>query len=155
MITLLISLILDGIISNIVSLNSVFLPLCTIISFIIIYPFYKKDLINYLINIIIIGIIYDLLYGNIYFINVISFSLVGIFIHYISSKFNYNYITLIIKIIFVICFYRIITYLISILFNNNISLILLITSIYRSIILNTLYGLLLYYIYNHKVSKKI
>ena len=63
------SLILDGLLSNflpfMVGNLSIFTPLFTVVSIIIIYPFFRKREKNkYLITLAMTGLIYDLLYTN-------------------------------------------------------------------------------------------
>ena len=76
-IIIIISLLLDGILSNylpyLVNDLSLFTSLFTLVSIFIIYPFFKKKEKKYLITIFIIGIIYDLFYTNLLFFNGVLF----------------------------------------------------------------------------------
>ena len=65
---IIISILLDGILTNILPYTvnnlSLFTPMFTILIPIIIYPFYLKEEKKYLITLIITGIIYDIFYTN-------------------------------------------------------------------------------------------
>ena len=65
---LVISFIIDGILTNFLPYIelSLFMPLLTLISIFIIYPFYKKSETKYFLIVIIVGIIYDLFYYYFY-----------------------------------------------------------------------------------------
>src|SRR5574344_1473663 len=132
---MIISFLLDGIISNIVGMNSILLPLTLLTSFIIIYPYFCKDNKKYLIYLIIAGVFYDLAYGDIYLLNVIIFPIMGLFISFLYDNLSTNTFTFILKL-------------------------LLVVSIYRSLLLNIIYGLILYLITNiisnkFKISRNI
>ena len=81
-IIVIISLFLDGILSNylpyLVNNLSLFTPLFTLVSIFIIYPFFKKKEKKYLISVFIIGIIYDLFYTNLLFFNAVLFFIIGL-----------------------------------------------------------------------------
>jgi len=79
---IIISLLLDGILNNLLPfINlSLFTPLLTLISIIIIYPLYIKKKKEYLLTIFITGIIYDLLYTNQLFLNGVVFFIIGLII---------------------------------------------------------------------------
>ena len=98
---LIISLLLDGIINNnIPYINlSLFTPLLTLISIIVIYPLYKKEDNKYLITIFITGIIYDLLYTNLLFYNGVLCVLLGLLNIYINKKIQAKCTCVIIKTI--------------------------------------------------------
>ncbi len=144
---LLISLLLDGVLNNnlpFISL-SLFTPLLTLISIIVIYPLYKKEDKKYLITIFITGIIYDLLYTNLLFYNGILFLIIGLLNIYINKKFQVNYLTIIIILLLDIVIYILLNSLL--LFICNIVPITITKIIYvftHSIILNMIYGYLLF-----------
>ena len=64
-----VSFFLDGILSKYISLNSIFLPLFTIVSLVIIYPYFNNNIYRYLKFVAIIGILYDITYLNTVFFN--------------------------------------------------------------------------------------
>ena len=82
LIILIISFIFDGLLTNylpyLVNDLSWFTPLLTLVSVFLIYPFYRKKLKQYFITIIILGLLYDLFYTNLLFINAIIFAGVGL-----------------------------------------------------------------------------
>ena len=105
------SLILDGLLSNflpfMVGNLSIFTPLFTVVSIIIIYPFFRKREKNkYLITLAMTGLIYDLLYTNLLFLNMIVFVILG-FCTMLSHKYlDTNFIMILIKTIALIILYQ-------------------------------------------------
>lgn len=113
-IIIIISLILDGLLSNflpfMVGNLSIFTPLFTVVSIIIIYPFFRKREKNkYLITLAMTGLIYDLLYTNLLFLNMIVFVILG-FCTMLSHKYlDTNFIMILIKTIALIILYQALT----------------------------------------------
>ena len=160
--TIFISLILDGILSNIIPMNTNFLiPLFSLVAVILIYPFFKKNNNNYLIATSIIGFIYDIVYTDTIGLNLIIFLAMGILTKYFYSILNINIINCLINLFLLIIFYRITTFIILYLSGYlNWSFSLLFKSIYSSIILNIGYCLISYYVldwlsYKFKIKKMI
>ena len=148
-IILVISILLDGILNNILPyINlSLFTPLLTLIAIIVIYPFYKKNDEKYLLTIFITGIIYDLLYTNLLFYNSIFFLTIGLLNIYIYKKTPINYLTINILLLLDILIYILLNSFI--LFICNIVTINITKMIYiftHSIILNIIYGFILFVI---------
>ncbi len=155
---IIISIILDGILSNFlpyaVNNLSLFTPLLTLISIFIIYPFYKKCEKKYFITVIITGLIYDLLYTNLLFYNAIIFFIIALITKFISKNFEINYLNIIIQIIIIITLYETINALIIICFNLvPITLTRLLYKIVHSLILNIIYGEILLLIISNLPSK--
>lgn len=147
------SLILDGILSNIfpytVNNLSLFTPLLTLISIYLIYPFYKKKENKYILTIFLTGIIYDLLYTNLIFYNAITFTIIGIISKYIYKHYEINYLNIIIQIILIVTIYELLNALIIILFNLvPMSISRLFYKITHSLLLNIIYSELLLLIIN-------
>lgn len=147
------SLILDGILSNIfpytINNLSLFTPLLTLISIYLIYPFYKKKEKKYMITLFLIGIIYDLLYTNLIFYNAITFTIIGIISKYIYKHYEINYLNIIIQIILIVTIYESLNALIIILFNLvPMSISRLFYKITHSLLLNIIYSELLLLIIN-------
>lgn len=147
------SLILDGILSNIfpytVNNLSLFTPLLTLISICLIYPFYKKKENKYILTIFLTGIIYDLLYTNLIFYNAIIFTIIGIISKYIYKHYEINYLNIIIQIIIIVTIYESLNALIIILFNLvPMSISRLFYKITHSLLLNIIYSELLLLIIN-------
>lgn len=152
------SLILDGILSNIfpytVNNLSLFTPLLTLISIYLIYPFYKKKENKYILTIFLTGIIYDLLYTNLIFYNAIIFTIIGIISKYIYKHYEINYLNIIIQIIIIVTIYELLNALIIILFNLvPMSISRLFYKITHSLLLNIIYSELLLLIINILPSK--
>ena len=116
---IIISLILDGIMNNLLPfINlSLFTPLLTLISIIIIYPLYIKKEKEYLITIFVTGIIYDLLYTNQLFLNGVIFILIGLIIMNLYKKITINYFNILIISLIIIIIYILIESLILLIFN--------------------------------------
>lgn len=152
------SLILDGILSNIfpytINNLSLFTPLLTLISIYLIYPFYKKKEKKYMITLFLTGIIYDLLYTNLIFYNAITFTIIGIISKYIYKHYEINYLNIIIQIILIVTIYESLNALIIILFNLvPMSISRLFYKITHSLLLNIIYSELLLLIINILPSK--
>jgi len=150
-IIVIISLFLDGILSNflpyLINDLSLFTPLFTLVSIFIIYPFFKKKEKKYLITIFIIGIIYDLFYTNLLFFNGVLFFIIGLLTIYFYKIYEMNSIKLLIYIILVITIYEVLTASILLVFNIvPITFYKVIYKISHSLILNIIYGELLYLI---------
>jgi len=140
-----ISFLLDGILSRYININSIFLPLFTIVSLIIIYPYFNDNNSRYFKYISIIGLLYDIVYCNTIFFNSFIFLILGFFIIMISYSLSNNiYVNILITMI-CISLYRIINYLFVVLFKNvDFTFIVLFKSIYSSLILNIIYCIILY-----------
>lgn len=152
------SLILDGILSNIfpytVNNLSLFTPLLTLISIYLIYPFYKKKENKYILTLFLTGIIYDLLYTNLIFYNAIIFTIIGIISKYIYKHYEINYLNIIIQIVLIVTIYELLNALIIILFNLvPMSIQRLFYKITHSLLLNIIYSELLLLIINILPSK--
>jgi len=129
-----------------------FLPLLTIVSLIIIYPYFNNDNYRYFKYIAILGILYDIAYMNLIFYNFFIFMLLGfinVFIKYlISDRLSINiFITIILIVV-----YRFINFMyINIV--SSMSFEFLFKSIYSSLILNIIYCVFIYLI-SEWLSKK-
>ena len=148
---LIISIILDGILSNflpfLVNDLSIFTPLFTVVSIFIIYPFYKKHEKKYFITIFIVGIIYDLLYTNLLFFNGILFLIIGLVSKYIYKNYEVTSIRLIIYTIIIISTYELSTGLILFIFRLvPVTFYKVWYKIIHSLLLNIIYIELVYLI---------
>ena len=115
------SIFLDGILTNYLpyspSTLSLFTPLLTVVSFILIYPFYRKKIKNYYLISIIIGLIYDLLYTNLLFINAILFLIIAYITKIIYKNIEVNYLNIILFVKTIISLYEALNGLIIVVFN--------------------------------------
>ena len=141
-IILIISFILELLFTNIIPLNSILIPMFTLVSLVLLYPLFKNKN-NYLITCLIVGLLYDI-YCSSLFINTLTFSLCGylisIIFHFITDNIQSN---ILISIILIILF-RTISYTLLIIndytmFNINI----LLKGIYSSLIINLIYAFIL------------
>lgn len=153
-----VSFFLDGILSKYIPSNSLFLPLLTLVSLVIIYPYFNNNNYRYFKYIAILGLLYDIVYMNMVFYNFFIFMLLGfinIFIKYLLS--HRIYIDIIITIILIIV-YRFINFIFINITIGSVSFIDLLKSIYSSLILNIIYCIFIYlisdwYSKKHKILK--
>ncbi len=151
---LIISLLLESSLTTIVNKSSLFIPLFFITSLVILYPYFKNKKENFYITIIIFGLIYDIAYSNSIFINTLSFIFCGILITVVYNYLNYNIFNSNFINIIVLVFYRIISYILLcivdyISFDESI----LLKGIYSSIILNIIYGIVIFMVISF-IAKK-
>ena len=145
----LVSFFLDGVLSKYISPNSIFLPLFTIVSLVLIYPYFNNNNNRYFKYIAILGLLYDIAYMNMAFYNFF------IFIKYLLS--HRLYINIIITIILIIV-YRFINFVFANITIKHVSWYDLFKSIYSSLILNIIYCIIIYlisewYSKKHKILK--
>lgn len=146
-----VSFILDNIVSNFLNYNSIFNPLFTLLSLVLIYPSFNKRSNNCYIYVFILGFIYDVAITNTLFLNAFIFILLAYFIKLIFNKIPYNYLSVLIITLCSIIYYRVITYAVLIILNYlDFNLFYLFKSIYTSILLNIIYISILYLIINSK-----
>lgn len=162
LIIIIISLLLDGILTNylpyLVGNLSLFTPLLTLVSIIMIYPFYKKKLKKYYITVLITGIIYDLLYTNLLFINSIIFIIIAYINVLINKRYKINFLSLIIYITFIIVIYESLYAILLIIFKLiPITINKLLYKITHSILINIIYAeveyiVVKYFLKRNKIS---
>ena len=155
------SIILDGIITNYLPFLpnnlSLLTPLLTITSLIYIYPFFKKKKKKFYLILFITGIVYDLFYTNLLFFHAVIFVLLGLIIKKIYKYFEITSIKIIFYIILIIVSYEFIVGSLLFIFQLvpiNISKI--IYKIINSLILNIIWGEILYgvlFIYRKKTKR--
>ena len=148
---LIIAFILDGIISLMLTPNSILFPLFTLMSIIIVYKFKPSNLL-YLIICAITGLIYGITYNSL-LLDTGSFLLIGIFIIIIFQRMENNTLSIFIVSIIVIIVYRILTYLISLLIGYKFNVYFLLQGLYSSLIINILYIFIVNLLVN-KLNKK-
>ena len=152
-IVLIISILLDGIITNflpfLVNDLSIFTPLLTVVSIFIIYPFYRKHEKKYFIILFILGIIYDLLYTNLLFFNGILFLGIGLLSKYLYKNYEVTPLRLIIYTIIIIVSYESLTGLILFMFRVvPVTFYKVWYKIIHSLLLNIIYIEIVYLIIN-------
>ncbi len=148
------SLFLESILSSLIPLNSFFTPLFSVVSLILIYPYFANDDKSYLKTCALIGLIYDIVFTNTLFFNMITFTLIGLIIKLINVVLSNNFINVMFMTLINITLYLLITYLILIIIGyKTFNLKYLTITISKTLILNILYSLIVYII-TDKISKK-
>lgn len=147
-IILMLSYLLEASFSNIVSKESIFVPLFLLTSLTILYPYFKNiGKFNFIITSVICGFIYDISFTNSIFINTLSFGFASGFIILIYNYINYNICSSNFLNIVVLIFYRIISYILLCIIDfvkfNEMSLL---KGIYSSLIFNVIYGIIIFII---------
>ena len=110
-----ISFLLDGIISNIIPFNlvdpSYFKTIYSVISLVIIYNYFDNHQ-KYLTILIILGIFFDIIYTNTFILNIIVFLIIYIVLSNLDYIITTNIFTINLKSIVCISTYHITTYII-------------------------------------------
>lgn len=148
-IILIVSLLLDGILTNylsyMVSDLSLFTPLLTVTSLVLICPFFYKEKKKYLIYSFVIGFAYDLFYTNLLFFNGLIFLLLGFIILKLYKIFGTGYIKALIGIVITIVLYETLTACGIVVFNLvPVTFEKLVYKITHSLLLNLIYGELVF-----------
>ena len=138
---LVISFLLDNLISFFLNTNLLFNPLLSLVSLIIIFRYYhRKDENKYLITSFVLGLVYDIVCTDTVFLNAGIYLLLSFFLIKFYKIFSYNLLNSAILLIIVIIIYRSITFLVLSNFNFiSFNLYHLLQSISSSLILNLLY----------------
>ena len=152
------SFILDGLLSNYIGFNlvdpSYLKTIYSIISLVIIYNYFDNQK-KYLIVLIVLGIFFDIVYTNTFILNIVVFFIIYIVLSNLDYVMPTNIITINIKSIACISTYHIITYIILLLSNyNSYSIKLLGLILIRSIIMTIIYTTISYLIMNKIYDNK-
>lgn len=143
-ILIILSLLLDGYLSTIISSSSYFLPLLTLTTIYLIYPKYNKKIRSYKLIVIIVGLIYDLLYTNLLLFHAVIFYILSFLIIHIYKNYSQTKLTTILSLIILIVVYELLVASIFFIFQvSTITFIKLITKIFKSLLLNIIYALVL------------
>lgn len=153
-----ISFLLDGLISNLVPFNLVdpgyFKTIYSIIALVIIYNYFDNHK-KYLSILIVLGIFFDIVYTNTFILNIVVFFIIYIILSYLDYIIPTNIVTINIKSIACISSYHILTYIILLLSNyNNYSIKLLGLILIRSIIMTIIYTTISYLLINKIYDNK-
>ena len=154
-----ISFLLDGLMSNILPFNlvdpSYLKTIYSIISLVILYNYFDNKQ-KYLKILIILGIFFDIVYTNTFILNVVVFIVIYIILSLVDYMIPTNIITINIKSISCIFLYHILTYIILLLANyNSYSIKLLGIILLRSIIMTIIYTTIRYLIMNKIYDNKL
>ena len=149
-IIIIISLLLDGLLTNFfpyVGSLSFFTPLLTVVSISIIYPLFRKHEKRYLIVLFIIGIIYDLFYTNLLFVDGVLFLIIGLISIRLHKYIKIDYFKLIVFLLIILTTYEILNASIVFIFGlSSITILEVLIKILHTLLLNILYGEILYLI---------
>ena len=153
-----ISFLLDSIISNLIPFNLIdpswFKTIYSIISLVILYNYFDNQK-KYLSIVIILGIFFDIVYTNTFILNVIVFLIIYLILSRLDYVITTNIFTINLKSIVCISSYHILTYIILLLSNyNNYSIKLLGLILIRSIIMTIIYTTISYLLMNKIYDNK-
>lgn len=145
------SFLLDGILSNFLPYMigdlSLFTPMFTIVSLVIVYPFFIKKLRYYFIGCFAIGICYDFMYTNLLFYNAILFTIIGILVFFLYKYIRSTWLSLLLFIVIIIVAYECMNAIIILLFQLvPMTFYRLLYKISHSLVLNLIYAEILYFI---------
>lgn len=154
-IVIIISFVLEGILSKYIPTNSLLFELLfTLISLIIIYPYFHNNENKYFGLCFFTGLLYDIVYTNTFLFNAVVFLIIGFIIKKINNVISNNSINVAIMSLIIIIIYRIIIYFILCLISYlNFNIKDLLYSIASSLVLNIIYSAILYLITDY-ISKK-
>ena len=153
-----ISFLLDSIISNLIPFNLIdpswFKTIYSIISLVILYNYFDNQN-KYLSIVIILGIFFDIVYTNTFILNVIVFLIIYLILSRLDYVITTNIFTINLKSIVCISLYHILTYIILLLSNyNNYSIKLLGLILIRIIIMTIIYTTISYLLMNKIYDNK-
>jgi len=160
---MILSFLLDGLISNYISINivdpSYLRTIYSVVALVIIYNYFDNEG-KYLKILLILGILFDIVYTNTFLLNIFLFIIIYLFIKEINIYIPNNLLTINLKSLLSIIIYHSLSFLILLLANySNYSSKILWTIISRSIIMTAIYTTISYFaikkIYYKKYSKKI
>lgn len=149
-----IAFLLEHLFSTFVSTSSLFLPLFVLITLILVYPFYYNNKLGYLKYALIVGILYDIIFTNTLFFNMLLFFLMALIIQKVSFVIIINFLNINFITALTIVIYLIISYFLLVVIDYkdfNFNYLLKIT--YSSLIINVIYNFLAFLIIE-KLSQK-
>lgn len=156
-IILIFSFLLDGIVLSIIDMNTLYCPLFTLSSMVIIYPLFLEDKKKYRISYVLFGLFYDICYTNTLFLNVLLFLGITYIIEMIFKKLSINIVNTYLVGMIGILVYRIFHCLFFLIMGfSTWRTSLFFQSIFSSIILNSIYLIIFYFIIKkvRKILKK-
>ena len=148
---LVISFLLDGNLSNflpyMVGDLSLFTPMLTIVSFVVIYPFFTKTIRKYLTICFVTGLVYDFMYTNLLFYNAILFLGLGALVLLLYRYIRLNWLSLLLFISLAIIGYEVMNVIVILIFQLvPMTFYRFLYKISHSLLLNLIYGEVLYLI---------
>ena len=149
------SFLLESIVTNYIGINSSILyPVFSLISLIVIYPFFNNNNSKFLFVSFWFGLIYDIAYTNSFLLNATIFVIISAVIILLNEHLSNNHLNISINCFVIVVLYRVITYLLICLVGYvNFDYIVLIKSIYTTLLSNLIYVNILYFISNQLSTK--
>ena len=136
---IIISFFLENIVGLLIN-NIYIIPLFFLVSLIIYYQVMKPELDKYLLYLICLGLLYDVIYTNIY-VNPLLFFLIGIISYLYNKYFKNNFIF----IIFILFIYEFMYYMLYVLLGlNNFNILIFIKALLSVLPINIAYYYLSY-----------
>ena len=152
-IIVIISFLLEGIVSNFVPINGFLAPLFTLVALIIIYPLFD-EVSEYYKYAFVTGLAYDLFYTDTILFHAIIFCFMAFIITCLNLVLSDNYLNILVIMGICILIYRVITYSLLVLVSTMaFDFIALILSVLKSLIINLIYSALLFFVVK-KCQKK-
>ncbi len=147
---LVISFILDGLLSNYISTNiinpSYFRTIYSVISLVVIFSYFDEHK-KYLYILLILGSLFDIVYTNTFLLNIVIFFIIYLIINILNNYIPNNILTINLKSLLAILTYHLLSFLILTLANYHIySINTLYIILYRSIIMTIIYTSISYLI---------
>ncbi len=143
---LVISFLLEGIVSNFVPINGFFAPLFTLIALIIIYPLFDEAT-EYYKYAFVTGLVYDLFYTDTIIFHAIIFCFMAFLISKLNLVLSDNYVNVLVIMAICILIYRIVTYGFLVLVSSvSFDFIALIMSVLKSLIINLIYSVIIFFV---------
>ena len=145
-IILVISFLLEGIVSNFVPMNGFLIPLFTLISLIIIYPLFDETN-EYYKYAFVTGLVYDLFYTDTILFHAIIFCFIALIITRLNLVLSDNYLNVLVIIALCILIYRIINYVFLVIVGTVMFDVAdLLFSVLNSYVINLIYGLIVFFV---------
>lgn len=158
MLLLIISLILDLFLNQYIPYQpfdlTYFQPMFLVTSlFIYSYFFGMKK--NSIFRVVIMAILYDLLFGSIYLIQIALFLLVFYMVKFVIRRVSKNFFTFILMLVMSLTIYMVVQHLLLIIIGyKGITISMLYYQITHSLLINVIYGGILYYLLGIKLKFK-
>ncbi len=152
-IIVIISFLLEGIVSNFVPINGFLAPLFTLVALIIIYPLFD-EVSEYYKYAFVTGLAYDLFYTDTILFHAIIFCFMAFIITCLNLVLSDNYLNILVIMGICILIYRVITYSLLVLVSSMaFDFIALILSVLKSLIINLIYSALLFFVVKKRQKK--
>lgn len=135
---------LEGLCSMVFKSN-LFLPLFSLLSLVLIYPYFRKYDNSFLKTCFVVGILYDIAYTNTIFVHAFLFCMLGYIISSLYHFFDKHFWTLLLMNFIVIISYQSFNFILFLLSRKiTFSFLFFLNSIFYSVISNIIYVFILY-----------